>query len=679
MPRKSAVSTTDIPIVPSNRGENSNSTTEFPLWSALVSEAALWAAWQRVRTNAGCAGGDGTSVFQFERTAPARVAALRTALLSGRYRPGPMRSFLIPKPNGGERRLDIPTVADRIVQTAAAQAAGPVIDRRLEPESFAYRPGRGVAQAVAAVVRARRDGFRWTAEGDIQTFFEAIPHTLLLEKLLRAARDERFVDLVALWLECHAPSGIGIPQGSPISPLLANLHLDCVDEAVATRGIRLVRYADDFLLLAKTAGEAEAALERMAATLAEHGLRLNPEKTSLRAFDQSLRFLGHLFVRGMAWKEVAADEPPPLPDAPREEEIEAFRLTPPEPDELADAGDDRADGRIVYLLEPRARLIARNEGFAALVGEETVPRFLVHASRLERIEIGPGASAEWNALELAAAHDVPVFRVDGWGQTHGEWRGNRPPSARRTMAQAQFLADPARRDALATMLACGRVRNQWKTLRKLNLKRKDPEIATACVALAKIVDRLERPLPVATARGHEGNAGALYWPAYARVFEREWGFRGERERQPPGDPVNACLGYLAALLERDVRVAIGRAGLHPGLGALHAERDGGDALVYDLMEAFRALVPETILPLAVARGWLKPEMFAMRADGACRIEQVAKKALIRAHETRLNARVRSRRSGVSIRLRDLLLEEARALAALFLGEEPAFLPYERDH
>lgn len=659
--------------------ENSGSTIEFPIWTTLASEQALWAAWQRVRTNAGCAGGDGTSVFQFERNAVARVAALRTALVSGRYRPGPMRSFLIPKRNGGERRLDIPTVADRIVQTAAAQAAGPIIDQRLEPESFAYRPGRGVAQAVAAIVRARRDGFRWTAEGDIRTFFEAIPHALLLDKLDRAVGDGRFVDLVALWLECHAPSGVGIPQGSPISPLLANLHLDCVDEAVATRGIRLVRYADDFVLLAKSAGEAEGALERMAAILAQHGLELHPEKTQIRAFDQSLRFLGHLFVRGMAWKEVAADEPPPLPDAPREEEIAAFRLTPPDPDALAEEGDGRADGRILYLLEAKARLVAQNEGFAAVVGEETAPRFLVHASRLERIEIGPGASAEWSALELAAAHDVPVFRVDGWGQTHGEWRGNRPPSARRTMAQARFLADAARRDALATVLACGRVRNQWKTLRKLNLKRKDPEIAAACVALARIVDRLEQPLPVDTARGHEGNAGALYWPAYARVFGPEWGFSGARERQPPGDPVNACLGYLAALLERDVRVAIGRAGLHPGLGALHAERDGGDALVYDLMEAFRALVPETILTVAVARGWLTPEMFVMRADGACRIEQVAKKALIRAHETRLNARVRSRRTGQWIRLRDLLLEEARALAKLFLGEADTFLPYERDH
>ena len=292
---------------------------EFPLFSQLTVRGGLWLAWQKVRDNAGGAGGDGVSMAAFERSAPARLETLSTVLREGHYRPGPYRHVLIPKKHGGERPLDIPCIGDRVVQTAAAMLLTPMVDPLLEDESFAYRPGKSVGQAVATIVRARRAGYRWTAEGDVAHCFEEIPHAPLLETLFAACGDRAVVDLVGLWLECFAPMGVGIPQGSPISPMLCNLHLDAVDEAISNHGVKLVRFADDFVLMTKSEGEAAAALEKMAGLLRACGLSLNPDKTHIRAFDQSLRFLGHVFTRSMAWKEVEVDDPPAFPDAPPEE------------------------------------------------------------------------------------------------------------------------------------------------------------------------------------------------------------------------------------------------------------------------------------------------------------------------------------------------------------------------
>jgi CRISPR-associated protein Cas1 len=667
---------------------------EFPLFSQLATRGGLWLGWQKVRTNAGGSGGDGVSMAAFERSAPARLETLSAALRDGHYRPGPYRHVLIPKKHGGERPLDIPCIGDRVVQTAAAMLLTPIVDPLLEDESFAYRPGKSVGQAVAAVVRARRAGYRWTAEGDVAHCFEEIPHAPLLETLFAACGDRALVDLVGLWLECFAPMGIGIPQGSPISPMLCNLHLDAVDEAITGHGVKLVRFGDDFVLMTKSEGEAAAALEKMAGLLRTYGLSLNPDKTHIRAFDQSLRFLGHVFTRSMAWKEVEVDDAPAFPDAPPEEILARYEVPSPEAIEM-DQGEAR-DRRlsVLYVVESGCRLTIRNEAF---VVEAKLPEggrvmrgcLMVHANRLDRIEIGPHSSADWEALSLAAAHGVPVAMTDGWGQTMGWWNGAGDMRATRILAQAKYLADAARVDALATSIVRGRVRNQRAMLRRLNRDRKDPDIVAAAREIEKVVRILKAAdgLPLETVRGYEGLAGKHYWPALVPVFDPAFGYQGLRERRPPPDPINACLGYLYALLERDIRVAIERAGLHPGMGCLHVARAGNEALIYDLMEAFRAPVSEAVLTAMAGRRQIKPDHFTIidaiddagHHNPSCRMEKAVRKALIEGHESWLGRTIQSRRTGQKILWRALFEEEARALGAVFAGEVEAFVPYELDH
>jgi len=665
---------------------NIGSTQKDTLWPQLTSSRGIGAGWSRVLGNAGAAGGDGITISAYSLGLEARLESLRQSLIHGRYRPGPYRRVHMPKKDGGERPLDIPCIADRIVQSAAAQLLSPVIDRHLEPESFAYRPGRGVAQAIAAVAAARRDGYRWTAEGDVERCFEEIPHETLLRRLETVCGDEKVTDLVALWLEAFAPGGIGLPQGSPISPLLCNLHLDTVDEAVRGHGVRLVRYADDFVLLSKTAAGAEIALERMVRALREHGLSLNPDKTRIRDYDRSLRFLGHVFTRSMVWKEVWSDEGDSPPDAPREDQLSE---SAPDSIELGErvqpATRHSPRQRVLYMVEAGRRLSIRNESF--VVRDDGADRLLVHASRLDRIEIGPGASADWAALELAAAHDVELVRVDHWGRGLGFWTGQVDPRARRLAAQSRMLADPARADALACAIAEGRLRNQRALLSRLNRTRKDAGIAAACVEIGRTIRRFEVPLQTNVARGWEGRGSQVFWPAYAKAFGSDWRFDGHRRRRPPPDAINACLSYASALLERDLRVAVARAGLHAGIGALHPARDDdGPALVFDLMEAFRSPVVEALVAALVARRALKPGMFLVTdwtdetgdTVRVCRIEPAARKALIRGYEAWVARPIQSHRTGREMLWRGLFEEEVQALAAWFEEDIP-FRPYRMDY
>jgi CRISPR-associated protein Cas1 len=662
---------------------------------------ALWAGWQKVRTNNGGAGGDGIGMTQFERTAVQRIERLSQALKLGRYRPGPYRMVAIPKKRGGERVLAIPCITDRVVQSAAAQLLGPVLEPTFERASFAYRPGRGVTHAVQAVLRYRRQGYTWTAEGDIARCFDEIPHDPLLAVLEERTGDAALVDLIGLWLETYAPSGIGIPQGSPISPLLCNLHLDAVDEAIDGAGVRLVRYADDFVILAKNEGRARASLETIAAVLRMQGLALNPDKSRIVPSDHALRFLGHVFVRQMAWKEISEndeDAVPPVPDAPPEEMLAQWsEKIASEADALPATEVRPSRRRTLYLVEPGSLLSIRNDAFLALGPKEPdgkgemqrSRRFIEHASRIDRIEIGPGAHADWRAQKLAAAYGVPLAMVDGYGTTLAWMTGPGCLRAKRIAAQARFLANEMSLQSLAAAFARGRIRNQRIMLRRLNRSRKSPDIAAAAVALR----RREKRLPEMAARevisGHEGHAAAHYWPAYAAAIGNAFDFdhlQWRRRRRPPPDAVNACLGYLSALLERDVCVAIERAGLHPGMGALHAEQDAGDALVYDLMEAFRAPIIETLVTTMIGRRQLRSEMFLIRErvsndEGVmfeCRMELEARRALIQTYESWLARPIKSRRSGKMIAWRALFEEEARALGNLFDGSVAEFVPYQMD-
>ena len=271
-----------------------------------------------MRANRGAPGADGMTIEKFAEEADVRLQQLSQDLRAKTYRPQPVRRVFIPKSGGGQRPLGIPTVRDRIVQQALRQILEPIFESQFSSRSHGFRPGRGCATALDVVDRAIRHGYGWVVDADLQSFFDTVDHERLLDALNEEVADGSVLKLIRRILQAGVslpttaeiePTELGTPQGGPLSPLLANVYLHAFDQDMVAAGYGLVRYADDFVIFAKSESEAAAALDRARAFLEGRlGLRLHPEKTSVTTLANGFEFLGfHYFAdpkTGVCRKEV---------------------------------------------------------------------------------------------------------------------------------------------------------------------------------------------------------------------------------------------------------------------------------------------------------------------------------------------------------------------------------------
>jgi group II intron reverse transcriptase/maturase len=278
--------------------------TPTALLDRVASRANLHAAFERVHDNAGCRGADGMTVGDFARNLESEIDRLQNRLLSRRYHPFPLLRFTIPKTSSGLRRLCVPTVRDRVVQTAVDLVTRDRFEAELADVSYAYRRGRSVRSAIHRVNELRDLGFRFLVDADIDDFFDSVPHDQLLARLGRLNLDPYVLALFESWIRVDVYDGErvfrmekGVPQGSVVSPMLANLFLDELDDNLALFGQAVVRYADDFLVLCKSPAAAEEALELTDYLVAQLELHLDREKTHTASFDQGFTFLGAIFLK----------------------------------------------------------------------------------------------------------------------------------------------------------------------------------------------------------------------------------------------------------------------------------------------------------------------------------------------------------------------------------------------
>jgi RNA-directed DNA polymerase len=283
----------------------------FSLMDKVYALPNLRKAFARVKANNGAAGVDHVTVKEFEGHLEANLAELSRKLKDGSYRPQAIRRKWIDKLGSSEQRpLGIPTVRDRVVQAALRAVLEPIFERDFAAQSYGFRPHRGCKDALRRVDTLLKQGYRWVVDADLKSYFDTIPRPALMERVKAKVADGRVLTL----LEAFLSQGVleemnfwtpeaGTPQGGVVSPLLSNIYLDALDHEMAASGFEMVRYADDFVVLCRTEGEAQQALEQVRQWTAGAGLTLHPVKTRIVDATQpgGFDFLGYHFERGLRW------------------------------------------------------------------------------------------------------------------------------------------------------------------------------------------------------------------------------------------------------------------------------------------------------------------------------------------------------------------------------------------
>lgn len=259
------------------------------LLDAALARENVQRAWKRVKANKGAAGVDGLDIAQTAALLRTAWPAIRDQVLSGTYRPQPVRWVAIPKPGGGERELGIPTVTDRLIQQALLQVLQPLLDPHFSEHSYGYRPGRGAQDAVLAAQTCVQAGRRVVVDVDLAKFFDRVNHDILIDRLQKRIGDAGVIRLVRAYLTSGIMKdgvvqerGSGTPQGGPLSPLLANVLLDEVDRDLERRGHHFVRYADDVTVYVRSRKAGARVLAVLRGLFGRLKLSLNEAKSAVR-------------------------------------------------------------------------------------------------------------------------------------------------------------------------------------------------------------------------------------------------------------------------------------------------------------------------------------------------------------------------------------------------------------
>jgi RNA-directed DNA polymerase len=292
---------------------------QFPedqLLECILSIKNVSLAWKRVRANKGAAGVDEIGIEEFPDTFRSRWHEIRSTILEGKYIPSPVLRVEIPKPDGSFRPLGIPTVLDRLIQQAIAQVLGKLFDSGFSESSCGFRPGRSAHDGVRQVKQFIKDGYKVAVDLDLAKFFDRVNHDVLMIRVSRRIQDKRVLQLIGKYLRAGVmvkgvlqPTAMGVPQGGPLSPLLANILLDDFDKELEKRGHCFSRYADDAIIMVKSLRAGRRVMASLRRFLENKlKLELNEKKSKVAPVDQC-GFLGFIFVRGkIRWSEKSFHE-----------------------------------------------------------------------------------------------------------------------------------------------------------------------------------------------------------------------------------------------------------------------------------------------------------------------------------------------------------------------------------
>ncbi|MEU4376716.1 CRISPR-associated endonuclease Cas1 [Pseudonocardia alni] len=606
------------------------------LFSRAFTQQALLSAWVTVRDAALDDGEPDREVEFFERRAAGRVVEIAEQQAAGTWRPDPVRRVTIPKPGGGQRVLGIPPLADRVVERALLAVLDPVVDPLLLPWSFAYRRGLGPKDAVAALADARDEGAAWVARSDVRDFFTDVPQWEVLRRLREVVDDERVVHLVGMLLDrrveggrvAPADRGLGLHQGSVLSPLLSNLYLHEFDRRMLAAGHRVIRYGDDFAIPVATRRDGERALLTAGTELTDLRLEINSGKSHVVSFDDGVRFLGSTVTATTLAAGDAVSHP-----------IETS----------------------VYVDRQGALVRVRGDRLVVVEGEESLLR--LNLKRVRQVVCYGRVGLTTAFLHRAAERGIEVVLLTEHGAPAGRLSG--PLTSDPTVRRAQYRTadDDADSRRIAAQFVAGKIDNMRVSLLRFARRNDDVAASTGADRLRSARDSLATAITHGQLLGMEGAATREYFQSAARSVDDSYGFRG-RQRRPPPDPVNAMLSYGYTLLVQECIGALDAAGLDPMVGFLHRHRWGRPALALDLVEEFRPITVDVVVWRCVATRHIRPEQFTTVPEQGSRMSDDARHAFLAAYERRMLTLVTHPGAGRRLSLRVAIAAQAKELAAV---------------
>ena len=387
-------------------------------------------ALRRVKANQGSAGVDGMSVGGISDYLKQHWPAIREQLLSGTYEPKPVRRVEIPKPDGGVRKLGIPTVLDRFIQQAVMQVLQRKWDGTFSEHSYGFRPGRSAHQAVAQAQQYIAEGYGWCVDFDLEKFFDRVNHDKLMGQVAKRVADERLLKLIRAFLNAGAmenglvgPSGEGTPQGGPLSPLLSNLVLDELDRELERRGHRFVRYADDCNIYVRSERAGQRVMESIAQFITQRlKLKVNEAKSAV-ARPQERKFLGFSFTSGPEVRRIIARKA-----------LDRFKRRIRE---ITRRAKSVSMETTMEVLAPYLR------GWRSYFGFCETPEVLLSLTRWVRLRLRAARWRQWKTQRrrraaLLALGVSPRLARNTAGSGHGPWYLARSQALARGLSNAYF-------------------------------------------------------------------------------------------------------------------------------------------------------------------------------------------------------------------------------------------------
>lgn len=649
----------------------------------LSIQAALFAAWQQVRTRTQVAGIDGISVELFANLLDEELKRLASQLQQDIYHPLPALGFYQPKKSGGHRLIGIPAVRDRIVQRLLLRSLYPILEETFQDCSFAYRPGVGVRQAIARVNEVYSSE-TWTIKADISQFFDTLCRALLLSQLEELAVDRP----VVRWVQGQLEAGIviggtpvlsnrGVLQGGILSGALANLYLSEFDRRCLQAGAYLTRYGDDFVIVARSLLEATRFLNLVEHWLADIYLTLQPEKTRIFAPGEKFIFLGYGFQAG----EIIAPEYKPPRRNPSKKAISVESRPPiacsivapskPLPDR--NFLDSWREGMTtLYVTDQRAYVKVKHQQFQVLLGTEL--KVSIPVNVVDYIILFGCCNLSHGAIGLALHRRIPILFLSYQGRYFGRLQTDGMTRVDYLSQQVHCAEDEDFVLRQAKTIVAGKLYNCRTLLRRLNRDRQISQVAEAIAELEVWQEKIVAVESLESLLGYEGQGTRIYFQGLAALVKPPFVFE-QRTRRPPTDPVNSLLSLGYTLLHQNIHSLVLAVGLHPHYGNLHVPRSNHPALVSDLIEEFRAPVVDSLVMYLINSGIFVMEDFTPPDErGGVYLYSDALKKYLKHWQDRLSLKTTHPHTGYKVSYYRCLELQVWEYIACLMGKQETYRP-----